>query len=83
MVSGATNDLSMFGTDLSVWQPVRPTVDDGHIHIQVGSNAPYTYSSAPDVGRVVGLGYRFEGVGKIDYVILHDGQGHIVYEDMF
>lgn len=83
LVSGVTNDLSMFGTDLSVWQPVRLTVNDGHVRIQVGSNAPYTYPLASDVGRVVGLGYRFEGAGEIDSVILQDGQGHIVYEEAF
>ena len=83
LVSGVTNDLSMFGTDLSVWQPVRLTVSDGNVRIQVGSNAPYRYPLASDVGRVVGLGYRFEGMGAIDYVTLQDGQGHTVYEEAF
>ncbi len=36
-----------------------------------------------DVGRLVGLRFRFEGTGAFDYVALKDGRGETVYEETF
>ena len=82
-LEGTANDLSAFGVDLSTWQRVQLDVMGHDVKIQVGMNAPFTTQIAEDVGQVVGLRYRFEGAGAVDYVTLRDAEGAVVYDEAF
>ena len=82
-LEGATNDLSAFGVDLSTWQRVQLDIRGSEVQIQVGMNAPFTTQSGEDIGQVVGLMFRFEGAGAVDYVMLRGADGAIVYEEAF
>lgn len=82
-VDARTNDLSLFGTDLSSWTRIRLSVMDRTVRIQVGDNREYVSRYNDDIGALVGIGYRFEGAGAIDRVTLSDGDGRIVYEEPF
>ncbi len=82
-LDGSTNDLSALGVDLATWQRVQVQLKDRSVRTEVGSNAPFTSNYTMDVGRVVGLQYRFEGSGAIDHVALKDGEERVVYEEAF
>jgi hypothetical protein len=80
---GTTNDLSAFGIDLSTWQRLRLDVQGEDVQIQAGTNAPFVTRLEQAFGRVVGLRYRFEGAGAVDYVTLRDDDGTVVYDEAF
>ena len=82
-LEGATNDLSAFGVDLSTWQRVQLEVRGDEVRIQTGMNAPFATQIGEDVGQVVGLQFRFEGAGAVDYVTLRGANGAVVYDEAF
>ena len=82
-LKGSTNDLSAFGTDLATWQRVQLDVQGHNVKIRVGTNAPYATQLDEAVGQVVGLRFRFEGAGAVDYVTLRDADGVAIYEEAF
>lgn len=82
-LEGATNDLSAFGVDLSTWQRVRLDVRGRDVQIQAGTNAPFAMQADGDIGHVVGLRFRFEGAGAVDYVTLRSADGAVVYDEAF
>ena len=53
------------------------------LSIQIGTNPPYTLSFMRDMGKVVGLWFEFSGYGSIDEIALKDGNGRVIYEEMF
>ncbi len=83
ILKGATNDLSPLGANLSEWQPVRLDVTDRNVTIQVGENSPLSASFHQDAGRIVGLRFQFEEAGEVDFVVLSDADGEIVYDESF
>jgi len=83
ILKGATNDLSALGADLSDWQQVRLDVTDGNVTIQVGENPPLSAQFHQDAGRIVGLRLQFEEAGEVDFVVLSDSDGGIVYNESF
>ena len=82
-LEGATNDLSAFGVDLSTWQRMQLDVRGNAVRIQAGMNAPFAMQIGEDIGQVVGLQFRFEGAGAVDYVTLRGADGAVVYDEAF
>jgi hypothetical protein len=82
-LDGAKNDLSALGIDLSDWQRLEMHVEDRSVRLQVGDNDPLAARFTKDIGRVVGLQYRFAGSGAIDHVTLRDADGGVVYDESF
>lgn len=82
-LDGSTNDLSALGIDLSDWQRVEMRVENRSVRLQIGENDPLSASYTTDVGRVVGLQFRFAGAGAIDDVTLAGPDGGVVYDESF
>ena len=82
-ISGASHDLSALGTNLSEWQTLRCEVQDRQVRLFLNDQIVYEGAYADNVGKVVGLRYRFHGPGAIDYVRLSDEAGETVYEEDF
>jgi hypothetical protein len=81
-ISGKTNDLSAFGTDMSQWANVRCEVKNqkGQIYI----NETLAYESPWDSSeKIVGMIFRFQGAGSIDHVRLSSTDNEYVFEDAF
>lgn len=81
--SGRENDLSMFGTDVYDWQLLRLKVVDKKAEVYLNGSKVYEQIFEEDFGRIVGLDYRFSGLGEIDYVFLKEPDGKLIYEDNF
>lgn len=82
-VSGKTTDLSAFGTDLSGWNHIRCLVKDQQFELLVNDQIIYSVTYKEPVGNVMGISFRFQGAGAVDYVRLKDEKEKVVYEDEF
>ncbi len=81
--SGENHDLSNLGAAFENWQAVSLSVVDKDVTIQIGTNPPHTLSFTEDMGKVVGIWFQFAGRGALDEVRLKDGNGRVMYEELF
>ncbi|HEV3413976.1 MAG TPA: hypothetical protein VG101_15960 [Puia sp.] len=79
--SGKMEDLSNFGVDFSKFVKVRIESDSGKAKIFINDQLAYTVPRHIRHSRIVGIDYRFEGTGSVDYVYLSNGK--ITYRDDF
>jgi hypothetical protein len=82
-VSGQNNDLSAFGTDLSVWNQIKCIVKNKEVEILLNDKRIYSLAYEEPIGKIMGLNFNFHGAGAVDYVRLKDEMGNLVYEDEF
>jgi hypothetical protein len=71
-LSGKENDLSAFGTDLSRFTELKIHVRDKNIQVFIKGNLVYENEYFETMGRLVGIRYRFIGVGEVEYYSLMD-----------
>lgn len=81
--TGRNNDLSAFGTNIHEWQDVSLVVEDKTGKVYLNGKQIYETAFAQDFGKIVGMDYRFSGLGEVDYVRLQDLTGRVVYEESF
>lgn len=81
--TGKDNDLSAFGTNIHEWQKVSLSVENKTAKIYLNEKQIYETEFEQDFGKIVGLDYRFSGLGEVDYVRLKDLEGKPVYQDLF
>ena len=74
-VNGKTNDLSAFGTDLSGWTSITIAMQDRLVFVEIDGEKVYQVPYTTDIGNIVGLRYRFKGLGSIKNVSLRNGIG--------
>jgi hypothetical protein len=79
--SGKREDLSNFGVDFSKFVKVRIEADSGRAKIFVNNQLAYTVPRHIRHSKIIGIDYRFEGTGSVDYVYLSNGK--ITYRDDF
>jgi hypothetical protein len=79
--SGKREDLSNFGVDFSKFVKLRIEADSGHAKIFVNNQLAYTVPGHIRRSKIIGIDYRFEGTGSVDYVYLSNGK--ITYRDDF
>ena len=79
--SGKREDLSNFGVDFSQFVKLRIESDSGRARIFVNNQLAYTVPRHIRHSRIIGIDYRFEGTGSVDYVYLSNGK--ISYRDDF
>ncbi|KYG82793.1 hypothetical protein [Roseivirga echinicomitans] len=72
---GKTNDLSAFGTNISEWQDLRCTVENGLVSIYLNQQLIKSFETPYNLGQLVGFKYRFEGSGEIEYIKLSNTEG--------
>ena len=82
-VEGRTNDLSGLGTDLSTWQRLHVDVQQRRVTIFLNDTPVYQGAYQEGMGKVVGLNFRFLGLGAVNYIRLRDGEGALVYQKDF
>lgn len=82
-ISGSNNDLSAFGVDLSEWQELTLNIDDKFATVYLNDENIYETRFEDDFGKVVGVDYRFSGLGDVDYLRFKNLDDKIVYEDNF
>lgn len=82
-INGTTEDLSLFGCNLSDWVNVVCRVKDKKINISINGVPAYQSTFTTDATRIEGLRYRFQGTGSVASVKLAKLDGEVVYEDHF
>ncbi len=71
-LSGKEHDLSAFGTDLSRYTDLEIKVRSKKIFVSINDNLVYEGEYSETMGRLVGLRYRFLGVGEVASFTLQD-----------
>jgi len=71
-LSGKEHDLSAFGTDLSVFQPIKIHIENKTVSVYIEDDLIYKRQYQSSIGNVVGIRYRFLGAGEVDYLHLKD-----------
>jgi hypothetical protein len=79
--SGKTEDLSNFGVDFNQFVKLRIESDSGRAKIFVNNQLAYTVPRHIRHSKIVGIEYRLQGTGSVDYVYLSNGK--ITYRDDF
>jgi hypothetical protein len=79
--SGQREDLSAFGVDFSNYIKLRIESHGGIGKVFVNDHLAYQVNSHVSRSRIIGIDYRFEGTGSVDYVKLSNGK--VNYEDQF
>ena len=79
--SGKREDLSNFGVDFSRFNKLRIESDSGRARIYINNQLAYTVPRHIRHSKIIGIDYRFEGTGSVDYVYLSNGK--VTYRDDF
>lgn len=79
--SGKREDLSNFGVDFSRFIKLRIESDSGRARIFINNQLAYTVPRHIRHSKIIGIDYRFEGTGSVDYVYLSNGK--VTYRDDF
>lgn len=82
-MSGGNNDLSPFGIDVFDWQELSLTVENKFATIFLNGENIFEAGFENDFGKVVGVDYRFSGMGDVDYLRLKKLDDTLVFEDDF
>lgn len=82
-ISGNGNDLSAFGADLTEWQEVSIHVVNKFATVFLNGEQIFETQFEDDFGKVVGVDYRFSGLGDLDYLRFKNPDNTLVFEDDF
>lgn len=74
-VRGRKTDLSKFGVDFKDWAELRLAVKDKAVEVFLGKKSILKTTFSFKAGKIIGVGYSFEGTGLVDYVRLYDKDG--------
>lgn len=83
VVSGKTNDLSKFGTDIFKWQKIQVVVREKKVALRLNNEIILESIYTKELGSIKEIDFFFNGVGEIDDVRLADGVGRVRFEDGF
>jgi len=79
--SGKTTDLSSFGVDFSKFVTVRIKSYAGKASIFIDGKKVFSVNSGIVRARIIGIDFRFQGTGAVDYVKLSNSR--LKYQDDF
>jgi hypothetical protein len=79
--SGKREDLSSFGVNFSDYVKLRIESDSGKAKVLINDKLAYTVPRHILHSKIIGILYRFQGTGTVDYVSLGNGKDH--FEDGF
>ena len=77
------NDLSMFGCDMNKWNKLKIVNKEKKLTYYLNDKEIYSVKYETPAGEIIGLHYLFTGTGSIKSVVLSDGDGKVVYKDIF
>ncbi|WP_299163008.1 hypothetical protein [uncultured Tenacibaculum sp.] len=73
-LDGKKNDLSVFGTDLSVFRKIKVITENKKVKIYIDEIEIYTNTYNESIGDIVGVRFKFKGVGEVKDFKLFDLQ---------
>ncbi|HTI92362.1 MAG TPA: hypothetical protein VL727_17325 [Puia sp.] len=79
--SGKREDLSNFGVNFDDYVKLRIESDSGKAKIWVNDNLAYTVKRHIIRSKIIGIMYRFQGTGSLDYVSLSNDK--VSYRENF
>ena len=79
-ISGKTNDLSAFGTNIEEWQVAKCVVEGDVAHMYLNGQKIREVFVPSYLGELVGFKFRYTGAGELDYVKLSGPDGLVVDE---
>jgi len=82
-LKGNENDLSGFGVDFNQFVKVRLEMVNGQAKFFVNDKMVYQLNKFMTGTKIMGIIYRFQGTGSVDWVRLSKVDGANVYEDEF
>ena len=77
-LDGKSHDLSALSADFSEAVPFRIDVQDKHVEVVVNGEIVYTNSYSDSMGEVVGLRFKFIGLGEVQSFKLINEEGNRV-----
>jgi hypothetical protein len=80
-VSGKKHDLSAFGVDFEKEIPIKIVSHSGKAEIFISNKSVYTVDKAISRAKIIGMLFRFQGTGSIDYVRLSNSK--VNYDEEF
>jgi hypothetical protein len=80
-VSGKKHDLSAFGVDFEKYVPLKIVSHSGKAQIFIDNKPVYTVDKGISRAKIIGIAFRFQGTGSVDYVRLTNGK--VNYDDEF
>ncbi|WP_413667904.1 hypothetical protein ACEN9X_26010 [Mucilaginibacter sp. Mucisp86] len=79
--SGKKHDLSAFGVDFEKYVPLKIESHHGKAQIFIDNKLVYNVYKGIGRAKIIGIVFRFQGTGSVDYVRLTNGK--INYDDEF
>jgi hypothetical protein len=79
--SGKREDLSAFGVDFNDYVKLRIQSHAGKAQIFINDRLAYQVNGQISRSKIIGIDFRFQGTGSVDYVRLYNSHAH--YEDEF
>ncbi|HWA35978.1 MAG TPA: hypothetical protein VG737_17675, partial [Cyclobacteriaceae bacterium] len=80
---GKQADLSGLGVDFDNWVKVKLVFMDRRASIFINDKEAFKLDANMTPVKVVGIAYRFQGTGSINYARLSTSTGKIVYDENF
>ena len=75
--------LELLGCDFSNWADVKCIVQAGKGNVLVNDEPAFEFDLKLPAKKIVGMNFRFQGNGSVDYVRLSKADGSIAFEDNF
>lgn len=70
-INGKTNDLSSLGVDFSEFKIINIKTENKHLTVSVDHKKVFSTQFENSIGDIVGLRYRFYGVGEVKNIELY------------
>lgn len=82
-LSGKTNDLSAFGSNVKDWQDIEFTIKNKQVSIKINNAQVYSGKYDQSSGLITGLGFISNGLPEVDFVSLQTLDGEDIYSADF
>lgn len=82
-LQGRENDFSSFGTNITDWQDLSLNVIEKTGTVSLNGMEIFKTTFKEDFGKIVGIDYRFSGLGEVEYLTLKDLSNTIIYQEDF
>ncbi len=79
-LEGKKNDLSALGTDLSDFRKIKVLNQNKKVSVFIDSTQVYTKAYKESIGTIVGIRFRFKGVGEVKDFRLSNLEGNKILE---
>jgi hypothetical protein len=81
---GKKSDLSAFGVDFTNWVNVKCIFNGKEAKVFINDREAFTLNTSMAApAKVIGIGYRFQGTGSVQYAKLYNSKGQYFYDESF